>query len=68
MARKSKTTDGNARISTAQNTRRGDIYTAAKSSMEPRSYAEGYPANPGELLNQNFADHKRTRPQRSGEE
>ena len=68
MARNSKSSGRNARISTAQNTRLGDIYTAAKSTMEPKSYAEGYPANPGELLNQNFADHKRTRPQRSGEE
>ena len=54
MARKSKGGESKA-ISMRQNTRRGDIYSAAKSTMEPADYSRGYPANEGELLNMNFS-------------
>lgn len=40
--------DGN-RIDTVSNAKMQDIYTAAKSTMEPADYSEGYPAQPGNL-------------------
>jgi hypothetical protein len=57
MAKKTKS-GGSAkadRISTSQNAKLGDIYTASKAAMADADYSEGYPANEGELRNKNFA-------------
>jgi hypothetical protein len=42
------------KINTEANTRLADIYTAAKSTMEPHDYEQGYPPNEGRVLNANF--------------
>ena len=44
-----------------QSAKLGDIYTAAKSSMEPADYERGYPPNENELLNKNFSTGKRSK-------
>ena len=49
MARNSrKGNDGN-KIDTVAQVKLEDIYSAAKSTMEPADYKEGYPAQPGVL-------------------
>ena len=37
------------------NAKLGDIYTAAKSTMEPADYSKGYPTPEGALHNTNFS-------------
>ena len=41
-----------------QNVKRADIYTAAKGSMGPENYEQGYPPNENEMLNMNFSGRK----------
>ena len=50
MARRNSSTgqDGN-KIDTVTNVKLEDIYTAAKSTMQPANYESGYPAQPGVL-------------------
>jgi hypothetical protein len=44
----------------AQDARMGDITTAASSTMAPKDYSEGWPANEGELLiNRNLSRGKK---------
>ena len=53
----SKEKSGSAKgqkINNEVNERLGDIYTAAKSTMEPCNYEQGYPPNEGRVLNANF--------------
>lgn len=38
-----------------QNAKLGDIYTAAKSTMEAADYSKGYPTPEGALHNMNFS-------------
>jgi hypothetical protein len=49
MARKSNTGQDGNKIDTVQNIKNEDIYSAAKSTMGPTDYADGYPAQPGNL-------------------
>lgn len=58
MASKGKSSGGD-RISTKQNVKMGDIHTAAKSTMGPTDYSQGWPANEGVLQNTNFSGKSR---------
>jgi hypothetical protein len=54
MAEKKTRNGGSNSLSTMpskENVKLGDIHTAAKSSMEPHDYSEGYPAGPGSRWN-----------------
>lgn len=46
---------GGDKISTRQNVKNADIYSAAKSTFGPTDYSQGYPANEGALHNTNFS-------------
>jgi hypothetical protein len=48
MARSSKSGSDANKIS-GESAKLEDIYTAAKSTMEPADYSSGYPAQPGNL-------------------
>lgn len=58
MARNIKSSGGD-KISTRQNVKLGDIYSAAKSTMGPTDYSQGYPMNEGALQNTNFSGKSR---------
>jgi hypothetical protein len=49
MARRSNVGQDGNKIDTTENARMQDIFTAAKSTMEPADYQRGYPAQPGVL-------------------
>ena len=60
MARNSKSSGGD-KISTRQMIKVGgsNIYSAAKSTMGPTDYSQGYPMNEGALQNTNFSGKSR---------
>ena len=47
------------KISTKQNAKLADIYTSAKSTMEPEDYSQGWPDNSGQLHNTNFTGKRK---------
>lgn len=49
MARRSKNGADGAKMDTEQNVKLQDIHSAAKSTMGPADYSEGYPAQAGNL-------------------
>lgn len=49
MARSNAGAEGGNKVNTVESVKLENIYSAAKSTMEPADYSSGYPAQPGNL-------------------